>query len=61
MSLLQENIVYILLVPVVLQIAIPLAMLIVHAVLFPFCSLFKSKRPSELKVNEKFISRESLA
>jgi hypothetical protein len=47
MSLLQENIVYILLLPVVLQIALPLAMLILYVVISPIYSLFKSKQPLE--------------
>ncbi len=60
MSLLQENIVYILLLPVVLQIALPLAMLILYVVISPIYSLFKSKQPLERTANEEFISTERM-
>lgn len=61
MSLLQENIVYILLIPVVLQIALPVAMLILYTVISPIYSLLKSKQPSERMVGDEFISTESIA
>lgn len=61
MSLLQENIVYILLIPVVLQIVIPLVLLVIYVILFPFYFLFKSKRSQELKAYEEFTAQESLA
>jgi hypothetical protein len=61
MSLLQEHIIYILLVPVVLQIVIPLAMLILYTVISPIYSIFKSKQLSERMVDEELFSTESMA
>ena len=60
MSLLQENIVYILLIPLVLQIFFPLAMCVVYLIGFPFWSLLKRKGASESQVDEEFTSIESL-
>lgn len=61
MSLLQENIVIILLIPVVLQIALPLALLVLYVAISPFYSLFKNKRSQKLKAHEEFTAQESLA
>ena len=61
MSLLQENIIYILLLPVVLQIFLPLAMLAVYLVSLPCHVLFRDKQSSEYGGVEELDTAKNMA
>jgi hypothetical protein len=61
MSLLQETIVYILLIPLFLQIVLPLAMLLIRLCCLPFQSSFKGDAPSGALAAHEIKSMESLA
>ncbi len=58
MSLLQETIVYILLIPFLLQLVLPLAMLLVYLVSLPVRTLFFTKRTRAHLGSDKFSSVE---
>ena len=58
MSLLQESIVYILLIPFLLQLVLPLAMLIVYFVSFPVRILFPRRQRKSQRDTESFTAVE---
>ncbi|TKB06025.1 hypothetical protein [Desulforhopalus sp. IMCC35007] len=61
MSLLQETIVYILLIPLFLQIVLPLAMLLIRLCCLPFHSLSKGKVSAGAPAVHGINSMENLA
>ena len=61
MSLLQESIVYILLVPVLLQLALPLGMLLFYLVSLPVRTFFFTKRGQVSLGADKYSSVEHTA